>query len=293
MRLQPAETTVSGAAKPRRTRKEPCVGACGSHATAAVKSQYNIKNTMDLLYGRNAVRETLAARRRTLKDLFIASGSPKGGILDEIVQLAEQSHTPVSYVERHVIDKRLRDVNHQGVLLEAGAYPYVDLQDCLQCAAERQEPVLLLLLDHLQDPQNLGSLLRTAEIVGVHGVVLPGRRAAEVTPAVVNASSGATEHLLITVVNNLAQTIQKLQQADVWVVGVENDERAFAFDRVDLNMPLALVVGAEGSGLAHLTRERCDFLVRLPMRGTITSLNAAVAGSIILYHAWQQRGTTA
>lgn len=247
---------------------------------------------MDLLYGRNAVRETLAARRRTLKHVFIASGSQKGGILDEIVRLAEQSRTPVSYVDRHVIDKRLRDVNHQGVLLEAGDYPYVDLHDCLQCAAERQEPVLLLVLDHLQDPQNLGSLLRTAEVVGAHGVVLPGRRAAEVTPAVVNASSGATEHLLITVVTNLAQTIQKLQQAAVWVVGVENDERASAFDQVDLNLPLALVVGAEGPGLARLTRERCDFLVRLPMRGAVTSLNAAVAGSIVLYYAWRQRGAT-
>jgi len=181
------------------------------------------------------------------------------------------------------------DANHQGVALECGDYPYAEVSDCLELAAERQEPALLLLLDHLQDPQNVGTLLRTAETVGVHGVVLPGRRAAEVTPAVVNASSGATEHLQIVVVANLAQTIGELQKAGIWIVGVEDDERAQQFDRADLDMPLGLVIGAEGPGLARLTRERCDFLVKLPMRGQIASLNAAVAGSIVLYHAWRAR----
>ncbi|MFO7171050.1 MAG: 23S rRNA (guanosine(2251)-2'-O)-methyltransferase RlmB, partial [Chloroflexota bacterium] len=155
----------------------------------------------------------------------------------------------------------------------------------------RREPALLLLLDHLQDPQNIGTLLRTAEVVGVHGVVIPGRRSAEVTAAVVNASSGATEHLRIAVVTNLAQTIEEIQRAGVWVVGVEDDERAQDYDRADLDIPLALVVGAEGPGLARLTRDRCDFLVRLPMRGRIASLNAAVAGSIVLYHAWRSRAS--
>jgi 23S rRNA (guanosine2251-2'-O)-methyltransferase len=243
----------------------------------------------ELLYGRNAVREALRARRRQLHQLTVSSGVQETGVVAEIVKLAEQAGVPVRRVERQALDKQLREANHQGVMLEAGPYPYVELDDCFALAAERQQPPLLLLLDHLQDPQNIGTLLRTAEVVGVHGVALPGRRAAEITPAVVNASSGATEHLPVVLVGNLAQTIAELQRQGVWVVGLEDDEAAQDFDGADLNMPLALVVGAEGAGLARLVRERCDFLVRLPMSGQIASLNAAVAGSIALYGAWRQR----
>jgi 23S rRNA (guanosine2251-2'-O)-methyltransferase len=243
----------------------------------------------DLLYGRNAVREALRAQRRTFQRLLVSSGAQEAGTLGEVVKLAERVGVPVERVDRHDLDRRLREANHQGVALECGEYPYVELGDCLTLADERSQPALLLMLDHLQDPQNVGTLLRTAEVVGAHGVVIPGRRAAEVTPAVVNASSGATEHLRIAVVGNLAQTIAEAQKAGVWVVGVEDDERAQDYDRADLDMPLALVVGAEGPGLARLTRERCDFLVKLPMAGQIASLNAAVAGSIVMYHAWRAR----
>jgi 23S rRNA (guanosine2251-2'-O)-methyltransferase len=243
----------------------------------------------DLLYGRNAVREALRAQRRTFQRLLVSSGAQEAGTLGEVVKLAERVGVSVERVDRHDLDRKLREANHQGVALECGEYPYVELEDCLTLADERGQPALLLMLDHLQDPQNVGTLLRTAEVVGAHGVVIPGRRAAEVTPAVVNASSGATEHLRIAVVGNLAQTIAEAQKAGVWVVGVEDDERAQDYDRADLDMPLALVVGAEGPGLARLTRERCDFLVKLPMAGQIASLNAAVAGSIVMYHAWRAR----
>lgn len=243
----------------------------------------------ELLYGRNAVREALRARRRQLHRLHVSSGVQETGVIAEIVKLAEGAGVPVQRVERQALDKQLREANHQGVVLEVGPYPYVELDDCMALAAERKEPALLLLLDHLQDPQNIGTLLRTAEVVGVHGVAMPGRRAAEITPAVVNASSGATEHLRVILVGNLSQTIAELQKAGVWVVGLEDDETAQEFDEADLDMPLALVVGAEGAGLARLVRERCDFLVRLPMAGQIASLNAAVAGSIALYGAWRQR----
>jgi 23S rRNA (guanosine2251-2'-O)-methyltransferase len=243
----------------------------------------------DVLYGRNAVREALRASRRTFHRLMVSSGAQEAGTLGEVVKLAERVGVAVERVDRHDLDRRLREANHQGVALECGDYPYVELDDCLDAAEERGEQVLLLLLDHLQDPQNIGTLLRTAEVVGAHGVVLPGRRAAEVTPAVVNASSGATEHLRIAVVGNLAQSIAAAQKGGVWIVGVEDDERAQEYARVDLDMPRGLVIGAEGAGLARLTRERCDFLVKLPMAGQIASLNAAVAGSIVLYHAWRSR----
>ncbi len=244
----------------------------------------------DLLYGRNAVRESLRANRRWFARLSISAGAQEIGVLAEIIKIAQERDVPIERVDRKALDRQLHGANHQGVALEASDYPYVAVDECLALAEECREPALLLLLDHLQDPQNIGTLLRTAEITGVHGVLMPGRRASEVTPAVVNASSGATERLYISIVSNLAQTIVDLQRQGVWVVGVENDERAVDFDTIDLDMPMALVIGSEGSGLARLVRERCDFLVRLPMAGQIGSLNAAVAGSIVLYHIWRQRG---
>ncbi|MDZ4718542.1 MAG: 23S rRNA (guanosine(2251)-2'-O)-methyltransferase RlmB [Roseiflexaceae bacterium] len=243
----------------------------------------------ELLYGRNAIRETLRAGRRTFQRLLVSAGAQEAGTLGDVIKLAEKTGVAVSRIDRKELDKRLRDTNHQGVALECGDYPYVELEDCLVQAEEKGEPAFMLMLDHLQDPQNIGTLLRTAEVVGVHGVIMPGRRSAEVTPAVVNASSGATEHLRIASVTNLAQSIATLQQAGIWVVGVEDDERAQDIDTADLNIPIALVLGAEGPGLARLTRDRCDFMVRLPMAGQIASLNVAVAGSIALYSAWRAR----
>lgn len=245
--------------------------------------------TTELLYGRNAVREALRARRRVLRRLVISRSVQESGIIADIIRLAEQVGVPVERIERQALDRQLRDANHQGVMLETGPYPYVELEECLQAAADRREPALLLLLDHLQDPQNIGTLLRTAEAVGCHGVVIPGRRAADITPAVVNASSGAVEHLRVAMVTNLAQTIEELQRTGIWVAGLEQDEAAKDIDTVDLDLPLALVIGAEGTGMARLVRERCDFLVRLPIVGQVGSLNAAVAGSIAIYHAWRQR----
>ncbi len=243
----------------------------------------------EMLYGRNAIREALRAKRRSLQRLLVSSGAQQTGTLAEIIKLAEYQKVPVDLLDRRELDQRLRDINHQGVALECGEYPYVELEQSLELAETRNEAPLLLALDHLQDPQNIGTLLRTAEVVGVHGVIIPGRRAAEITPAVVNASSGATEHLYICVVGNLVQAMESAQKAGVWVAGVEDDERAQTIDDMDLNMPLMLVLGAEGPGLARLTRERCDFLVRLPMVGQIASLNVSVAGSIALYTAWRAR----
>lgn len=245
----------------------------------------------ELLYGRNATREALRAGRRTRQRLYLASGVQQNRRIDELAQLAQQAKVPIEQPNRQWLDQQTRGANHQGVALAVGSYPYVDLDELLAYVAEQPEEPFLLILDHLQDPQNVGTLLRTAEAVGVHGILLPSRRAVAITPAVVNASSGATEHLRITLVTNLAQTIATLQQANIWIAGLQSDPAATDLDQTDLNRSLALVVGAEGPGLARLTRERCDFLVNLPMRGQLDSLNAAVAGSITLYAAWQQRRT--
>jgi 23S rRNA (guanosine2251-2'-O)-methyltransferase len=245
----------------------------------------------ELIYGRNAVREALRAQRRVPQRLLVANGAQITGTLADAVAHAKEQNIPVEMVDKRLLESRLHGLNHQGVILECSEYPYSDLDDMLSLAKARNEMPFILLLDHLQDPQNLGTLLRTAEIVGIHGVIIPGRRAAEITPSVVNASSGAVEHLHIAVVTNLAQSIEKLQKHGVWVVGVEDDEKAQYYDQADLNMPLAVVLGSEGSGMARLTRERCDFMVKLPMHGQIQSLNVAVAGSVVLYHALHARST--
>ncbi len=194
----------------------------------------------------------------------------------------------IERVERATLD-RIGAVNHQGVAAEVSAYPYANLGEILTQAERRDEPPFLLLLDCLEDPQNLGTLLRTAEVVGVHGVVIPKRRAVGVTPAVANASAGATEHLQVTRVTNLARAIGELKERGVWVFGLENLPQARLYSQFDLSGPLALVVGSEGRGMRRLVLESCDVLLRLPMRGHIGSLNAAVAGSIALYEAWRQR----
>jgi 23S rRNA (guanosine2251-2'-O)-methyltransferase len=183
------------------------------------------------------------------------------------------------------------DAHHQGVALEVSGYPYADLADMLHLAEQRQEPPFLLILDTLQDPQNLGTLLRTAEAVGVHGVLLPLRHTVTVTPAVVHASSGASEHLLIAQAN-LAQSIEAFKAAGVWVIGLESSPQTAEAGGMRLDGSLALVVGSEAEGMRQLVKESCDGLLRLPMRGQVDSLNASVAGSIALYLAWQARQFT-
>jgi 23S rRNA (guanosine2251-2'-O)-methyltransferase len=243
----------------------------------------------EVLYGRNAVREALRAGRRKVYKLILAQGTKETGIVADIAMLASKSGVPIQRVERQQLDK-LGNVNHQGVAIEASQYPYVELDEILAEADRRQEMPLLLILDCLQDPQNFGSLLRTAESVGVHGVIIPKRRAVGITPAVVNSSAGATEHLLIAQVTNLVQTMEELKAKGLWIVGLEDVPQAQPYDQSDLTMPLALVVGSEGRGMGRLVRETCDILIRLPMRGKVSSLNASVAGSIALYEVWRQRG---
>ncbi|NOX63602.1 MAG: 23S rRNA (guanosine(2251)-2'-O)-methyltransferase RlmB [Chloroflexi bacterium] len=242
-----------------------------------------------LLYGRQAVREALRAGRRSLHALYLAQGIKSSPVLDDIHRLAEARGVLVEQVERRVLDEWLGHTHHQGVALAAGPYPYATPFQALTLARERGEDPFLLLLDRVQDPQNLGSLLRTAEACGVHGVIFPRHRAAEVTPAVVNASSGAVEHLLVCQETNLVRTMNELKKEGLWLAGLERRDDAIPFDKADLSGPLGVVVGSEGFGLSRLVAETCDWLLALPMKGRINSLNAAVAGSILIFHVMQQR----
>jgi 23S rRNA (guanosine2251-2'-O)-methyltransferase len=242
----------------------------------------------EFLYSRNAVYESLRAERRDAFTLLVAQGAHEKGRLKEIVQLADQHKIPVERVPRTRLDKIHSE--HQGIALEVSGYPYANIADILDIAKQRNELLFVLLLDALQDPQNLGTLLRTAEAVGVHGAIIPLARTAQVTPAVVNASSGASEHLLIAQ-TNLHQAIEELKAAGAWIIGLDQTGGTVAGSGADeaLRGALGLVVGSEGQGMRPLVRKSCDFLLKLPMRGLVESLNAAVAGSVALYLAYLAR----
>ncbi len=237
---------------------------------------------MDYLYGRNAVAEVLSAHRRPVHRLLLAEGS-RG--FEDHVKLADRGHVRVDTVPRQRLDQIVQGAHHQGIVAEVEPYPYLRLNDLL----DRAEPALLLILDSLQDPQNFGTLLRTAQAVGVAGVVIPEHRAVGVTPAVSNASAGAVEHLRIARETNLSRTLRALQSDGVWTYGLDV-EATQPYWELDWRTPVALVVGSEGSGLSRLVRERCDALVTIPMADeAVQSLNAAVAGSLVLYEAFRQR----
>ncbi|MFN8474760.1 MAG: 23S rRNA (guanosine(2251)-2'-O)-methyltransferase RlmB [Anaerolineae bacterium] len=239
----------------------------------------------DVVYGRHPVLEALRADEGVQR-LLVAKGTQTGGPVGEILSLAKARGVKVAWVDRRELD-RLGAV-HQGVAAELAPFEYVDIDDILSAAAARGEPPLLLVLDAIQDVHNLGSLLRTADAVGAHGAIIPEHRAAGVTPAVRKASAGAVAHLPIAQATNLTRALEGLKRQGVWIVGLDMAGQ-MAFDAYDWRGPVALVVGSEGKGLGRLVAETCDVLVQLPMRGHVDSLNAAVAGSIVLYHAWRSR----
>lgn len=238
----------------------------------------------ELIYSRNAVYETLRAKRRQVFSIDIAEGVQDKGKIDEILKLAQAQKIRVNRVPRPKLDKVHQ--NNQGIVAEVDKYPYSDVVEILEHA--KGEMPFILMLDSLQDPQNFGTLIRTAEALGVHGVVIPTARSVEVTPAVVNASSGASEHMLIAQAN-LSQTIDALKANDVWVVGLDQAGAEVEAGSRHLKGSLALVVGSEGEGLHDLVRKKCDIVLKLPMKGQIESLNAAVAGSVALYLAYLNR----
>ena len=242
----------------------------------------------EFIYSRNAVYETLRAKRRQVFSIEIAEGAQEKGKIDQILKLAKEQKSKISRVPRGKLDKIHE--NHQGVIAEVGAYPYVNVIDILERARQKSELPFVLILDSLQDPQNFGTLLRTAEAVGIHGIVIPLARTVEVTPAVVNASSGASEHLLIAQ-SNLSQAIDSLKDAETWIVGLDQHGVQMEAGSRHLRGAVGLVVGSEGEGLHELTRKKCDILLKLPMRGEIESLNAAVAGSVSLYLAYLARNS--
>ncbi|MCH3959125.1 MAG: 23S rRNA (guanosine(2251)-2'-O)-methyltransferase RlmB [Selenomonas sp.] len=240
----------------------------------------------DVLIGRNAVTEALKAGRGINK-LLLADGDKEGSI-SEIIALAKERGIIVQTVDRGKIEAVAGGLRHQGVLAYVSPVAYVEVEDILKAAEAKGEAPFLLLLDELEDPHNLGALLRTADATGVHGVLIPKRRSVPLTATVAKTSAGAIEYVPVARIGNIAQTIKKLKDKGFWVAGADMDGSQNYYE-ADLTGPLVLVVGSEGKGMGRLTKEQCDFIVRMPMVGRINSLNASVAGSILMYESMRQR----
>lgn len=237
------------------------------------------------IIGKNPVLEALRAER-DINKIWIAEGSGKGQ-MQQVIQLAKQAGVIVQYVPKQKLDQTVSG-NHQGVAASVAAYQYAEVEDLFQAAANKNEDPFFLILDEIEDPHNLGSILRTADAAGVHGVIIPKRRAVGLTAAVAKASTGAIEHVPVARVTNLARTIEELKEKGVWIVGTDAKGKQ-DFRQMDGKMPLAIVIGSEGKGIGRLISEKCDFLVRLPMVGKVTSLNASVAASLLMYEVYRKR----
>ena len=242
------------------------------------------------IYGRNPVIEALRAGRRTVSEMILPPYDK--GETDEIASLratARARGIVVRSEERDRLDKLTRFGHHQGVALKTTGYPYVGFEEIVRSAAD-DENALVVVLDHLEDPQNVGSILRTAMCAGATGVVIPEDRSCGITPAAVRASAGAAEHLKVAHVVNLVRAMKELQEAGVWFTGLDWGEDAKPYTEIDFKGRAGLVVGAEGAGISRLVRETCDFIAELPMPGGFESLNAGVAAGIALYEILRQRG---
>lgn len=243
------------------------------------------------IYGRRPVMEVLRAERRQVYEAVLPpSAAHASDDLVEIRALLRERRVICKTMERNQMDRLCHGGNHQSVALRTDPYPYVTLEDALARGGEVKNPIYLL-LDHLEDPQNVGSLLRTADAAGVTAVILPGDRSSGVTPAAVRASAGASEHLCVARVVNITRAMQLLKENGVWLTGLDMEgPKSQPYSQIDFKGPVGLVIGAEGNGLSRLVRDSCDFIATLPMNGAVASLNAAIAGAITLYEILRQRG---
>lgn len=240
----------------------------------------------EYIVGKNPVIEALRSGR-SINKIWIAEGSQKG-VSGQVMALAKEAGVTVQIVPRKKLDQAAEGESHQGILAYIAAYDYTELDDILAKAEASGQLPFLVILDEIEDPHNLGSILRTADATGVHGVIIPKRRSAGLTSTVAKASAGAVEYVPVARVTNLARTIEDLKERNIWVVGTDASGTE-EFRQARLDMGVALVIGSEGKGMSRLIREKCDFTVKLPMAGRVTSLNASVAGALLMYEVYRQR----
>lgn len=240
----------------------------------------------DQVEGRNAVLELLETGK-DINKIFILKGE-KHGSINKIISIAKERKIVIVEVERAKLNKIAMSDNHQGVIAIVPPFDYCEVEDILNFAKEKSEKPFILILDGIEDPHNLGSIIRTAETAGVHGIIIPKRRAATVNSTVHKVSAGAAEYVKIARVNNLNETIKFLKENDIWICGTDMDAKNYYYNE-KFDGPIAIVIGSEGFGMSRLVKENCDFLVKIPMKGKITSLNASVSAGIVMYEVVKQR----
>ncbi len=240
----------------------------------------------DIVEGRNAVLELLDSDR-DINKIFVQSGERHGSI-NKIIAIAKENKVVVAEVEKSKLDFMSKTKNHQGVIAVVPPFNYCEVEDILEYAKSKNEDVFILILDGIEDPHNLGSIIRTAETAGVHGIIIPKRRTVTVNSTVAKVSAGAVEHMKIARVNNITDTIRKLKENGLWIIGTDGSATTLYYNQ-DLKGDIAIVIGSEGFGMSRLVKENTDMLVKIPMKGKVTSLNASVSAGIVMYEAVKQR----
>lgn len=240
----------------------------------------------DQIEGRNAVLEYLESGK-DINKILVATGE-KHGSINKIIAIAKDRKIIITEIEKSKLNKIAQTENSQGVIAIVPPYDYCEVEDILQTAEERKEKPFIIILDGIEDPHNLGSIIRTAETTGVHGIIIPKRRACGVNSTVSKVSAGAVQHMKIARVNNINETIKFLKQNDIWICGTDGQAKTYYYQQ-DFKMPVAIIIGSEGYGMSRLVKENCDFLVKIPMKGKITSLNASVSAGIVMYEVTKQR----
>ena len=240
----------------------------------------------DQVEGRNSVLELLESGK-DINKIFITKGE-KHGSINKIIAIAKQKKVIIVEKDKKQMSQMAQTPNYQGVIAIVPPFEYCEVEDILEYAKEKQEEPFVLILDSIEDPHNLGSIIRTAETAGVHGIIIPKRRAASVNSTVSKVSAGAVEYMKIARVNNITDAIEKLKEAGLWICGTDINTDTYYYNQ-DLKGPLGIVIGNEGKGIGSKVKNACDFLVKIPMKGKVTSLNASVSAGIIIYEAVKQR----
>lgn len=240
----------------------------------------------DQVEGRNSVTELLKSGK-DINKLYVQKGE-KHGSINEIIKLAKQNKVVITELDRAKLDQMSESHNHQGVIAIVPPYEYCDVDDILEYAKSKNESPFVLILDGIEDPHNLGSIIRTAECSGVHGIIIPKRRSVQVNATVNKTSAGAAQYVKVARVNNLTETIKYLKENDVWIYGTDIEGKCY-YNEQKYNGGVAIVIGSEGFGMSRLVKENCDFLVKIPMVGKINSLNASVSAGILMYEVFNQR----
>lgn len=283
-RKKVAKSAVSKRRLPRESKDKSTNRQSKSRVGRSLVSTSEVSS--DILMGRNAVREALKANR-SINRLLMAN-TAHGGSMGEIISLAKERKIILQMVTTDRLDTICQGARHQGIIAYATPVDYAELDDILNLAKTRNEDPFIIILDELEDPHNLGAILRTADAVGAHGIVIPKHRSCPLSATVAKTSAGALEYVPVARVNNINNALEELKANGLWIAGADMDGQE-EYYKANMSGPIALVIGNEGSGISRLTKQNCDFLVKIPMRGQVNSLNASNAAAILAYEVLKQR----